>query len=195
MQSIGFDFFDIKGDVQRILQYAGLNDDIEFTVATDVDMLHPGQAAYISYQGEIIGMLGQLNPKIVQDLSLPKNIFVYEILTSALLQGNIVKYTRISKFPSVKRDLSLLMDKGVTCLKVRELIFAKAGAILKEVQVIDRYVGEKIDVNKISMTFSLHYQDAQRTLKDEEVDASIKDILKQLDSKLGAVLREQHDIN
>ena len=188
-----FDFYDAKGDVERLLNYFKV-ENVSYTAIGDNNMLHPGQSAKVHAGDKHIGYVGMLHPKIGESLSLPKNIFVFDIDLSKLLFAKTVVYQKVSKYPMVKRDLSLIMDKSTCSEEVRQLIFGSGGAILKEVNIIDRYQGDKIPDAKVSLAFSLMYQEIDRTLTDDEIEQSINNILQSL-AKKGISLRESHGIN
>lgn len=191
--SNSFDFFDVKGDVEKLLSNAGISD-AKFE-SFDSNMLHPGQSAKIIVNGNHVGALGQLHPQIAKQLSIPSGVFLFEILTELLLDKATPSYQRVSKFPSVKRDLNVLVDELTPSTEVRRLIFASAGTILKDVNVVDRYCGNGVPKGKVSLSFSLVYQDAAKTLKDEDIDSSVQNVLDSLKKDLGVLLREYDDTN
>lgn len=186
----GSDYFDIKGDVEEILATAGIGR-VEVAFAPSAHAaLHPGKAAEIIYDNQVIGKLGELHPGVQSKLDIHQPVYVFEIEISRISAQITPKYQKISKFPLVRRDIAILVDEGVKVADVECCIRETALNYLVNLELFDVYQGEGIDLGKKSLALGLTFQGSSSTLTDEEVEAIMGDILNQLHSKLGGILRE-----
>ncbi len=182
------DFFDVKGDVEALLSAGGI-DDACFTPQQH-PTLHPGQSALISRGGESIGWVGKVSPQVAKQLDLPAEAYLFEISQKPLLEAQLPLFNELSKFPSIRRDIALIVDADVSVQSVQECIETAAPVILKELKLFDIYTGKGIDSDKKSLAIALSLQDDSKTLTDEDVEAAVTKILKTLSEKLNAKLRE-----
>lgn len=174
------DFFDIKGDVEALLNISGLKNQFTFVVS-DHKALHPGQSAnIINMAGSVIGYLGALHPSIQKQLDIDVEIFVFEILISEMSISELPKFRDIPKFPSSKRDLALLVPKNVTSDQIIQRIKSCDNRLLSSVQLFDIYKNVAMDGEESSMAFTLFFQNLVENLIDSEIDAIIEKILKDL---------------
>lgn len=184
------DFFTAKGVVEGILDTFCYGSDVSF-VKSDAKFMHPTRSADIISGGEKIGVVGQINPSVAEEFNLDKPVYVIELnydKTSKLFNDKIV-FRPISKFPPVERDLAVSVGEDVSCGEVIGVIKKAAGDNLESVNLFDVYQGDQIEKGKKSLAFNLLYQSQERTLNVEEVDESIKNILKLLKEQLNAELR------
>ena len=183
------DFYIIKGIAEELLDYLGYGGRYSFVVKEDKmpDEVHPGQSALISVNNDIVGLIGRVHPSLEKDA-----VYVMEIDLDKLLEKKVgkMKYKEISKFPSVKKDLAVVVDKDITSNEIATLIKKAAGSILMKIDVFDVYTGKGIEENKKSIAYSLTFEKNDRTLTDEEVNASIEKIIDMLEKKIGASLRK-----
>jgi len=196
------DFFDIKSDVEAIVSLTGQADRFIF-VADRHPALHPGQTAKIlrhtqlnqkhadnkSEESEEIGWLGTLHPAISKKLGVEQPIYLFEIKLAAVMQHEIPHFEEIPKFPSIKRDLAIVVDEGVSAQVVSDCIRRVSTVMLTNLKLFDVYQGKGIDSGRKSLAFSLALQDRDRTLADQDVDVAIDEILSTLNRELGATLR------
>lgn len=183
------EFFDIKADMEIILGLTGYQDEFIFT-ADEHEALHPGQTARIERNGKHCGWLGALHPVLAEQLSIGRPIFLYELEVDAISQACIPRYQPLSKFPAIRRDISLFFDRDITVQKIRNCIAASAPQSLSQVELFDVYMGEGIDSGRKSVAIALTLQDLSRTLIDKEVNLVIDNIVETLHTELGATLRE-----
>ncbi len=184
------DFYDLKGDVEKILALAGVSLDFSFTQIED-PALHPGQAAAIVLGNNEVGRLGLLHPAVQAKLGLPDNIILFELQLEGLAcTGNLPAFHPISRFPVIRRDLALLMDRDLSFAEVEACARQVAPEIVQDIRVFDVYTGENIDSNRKSLALSLILQDYSNTLTDQEVEDVSQIILGALQSKLSARLRD-----
>ena len=189
MDTESVDFFDIKGHVESLLNLTGLA--AEFRVQPESNpVLHPGQSAAIYRHERIVGWLGALHPLVEQALGLSQRAYVFEIEAVALTEGRVPAFAPVSRYPSIRRDIALVVDEGVSAAEVIDCIHFSASEYLTNIELFDVYVGEGIDSGRKSLALGLTLQDLSRTLKDNEVEQELEQILSILNKKLGATLRE-----
>lgn len=182
------DFFDAKGDVEAILGLASLSD-ISWK-KSEHPALHPGQAADIYRDEQLIGVLGMLHPQLQQKLGLDVPLYLFEIDVPALQGGALPAFEAVSKFPAIRRDIAVIVDEAVEAEKVRECIVVGAGRLLSEIVIFDVYRGKGVEIGRKSLALGLILQDSCRTLTDEDVEEVMANVLTLLKKTLGAELRE-----
>lgn len=180
------DFYDLKGDVEGMLAIAG--GDISFEVGSH-PALHPGQTAAILKDGKEIGLMGALHPELQKKLGIKTQLYVFELLQDAVLAGTVPDYQVVSKFPGVSRDLAFVVEESVQWNQVESIIRKQAGEQLTEVTLFDVYRGQGIENGRKSLALGLTWQDASRTLNDEEITSWVDSIVKNLAEELDAQLR------
>ncbi|WKA56192.1 phenylalanine--tRNA ligase subunit beta [Planococcus shixiaomingii] len=180
------DFYVLKGIVESLAEK--LNVELTFERG-GMDGLHPGRTAFIMHDGKRIGIIGQLHPTEQKARDL-KTTIVMEMNLVELLEKNseALVYTPVPRYPSISRDIALVLSKIVEAGTVENVIRAAGGKLLKDVQVFDLYEGDKMEPGKKSVAFSLTYFDPEKTLTDEEVTAVHEKILRAL-AEVGAELR------
>ena len=181
------DFYDIKGVAEELLDYLGYGGRYSFVVKDELPQeFHPYQTAQISVNNDIVGIIGKLHPNCTKE-----NVYVLEINLDKLLEKKTgkMKYKEISKFPSVKKDLAVVIDKDVTSEEIEKQIKKLAGNLLIGSKIFDVYTGENIEENKKSIAYSLEFGAADRTLTDDEINAILEKIITGLE-KQGAIIRK-----
>jgi phenylalanyl-tRNA synthetase beta chain len=189
MPSRPVDFYDLKADVEALLGLAFDLGRLAFEPVED-PALHPGQSARVLSDGRELGRLGLLHPALQSQLEIPKNVFVFEIDLAALPEAPIPAFEPISKFPAIRRDLALLVDRSVAFATLYDTAKRAAPGIVQSISVFDVYTGENIDSGLKSIALSLILQESSHTLTDEEVDRAETAILSTLAAELGARRRE-----
>ena len=189
LPSEAVDFFDVKGDVEALLALTGRGANYIFSKEKH-PALHPGQSAAIHRDGEPVGWIGALHPAIERELGLPQKAILFELELAALEQGHIPAFQALSKYPAIRRDISIVVDEEVSAQQVHDCIAAEAPEALRQVQLFDMYVGKGIDSGRKSLSLGLTLQDLSRTLTDNDVDNVIETIINALRTSLGAALRE-----
>ena len=184
------DYFDIKGDVEEILRTSGIKpEDAEFR-RENHPALHPGQSASIFFENQQIGYVGALHPAIQSSLELVQTPYVFELYIQSISLQITAKYRKISKFPAVKRDLAIVIGTDISLNQVINCIKKAGSEALVNLELFDVYQGEGIDLGKKSVALGLTFQGSSSTLTDEDVEASMGEILSSLRSEVGGVLRE-----
>ncbi len=183
------DFFDIKCDMEVILGHLVGNEKLRFS-EDNVGVLHPGQGMGI-YINEIeAGYFGQLHPGICSQLGFTKNIFVFDLNIELFTKKETIRYKKISKFPIIKRDIAVVIDEKVTFKEVSDSVKNDASDLLVNLELFDLYHGEGIEKGKKSLALGLTFQSIHGTLKDEEIENNMHNVIKGLSDRLNAKLRE-----
>jgi len=184
------DFYDLKGLFELICDKMNLdNCHIE---AVRHPALSPGQAAELVSGSDALAFFGTLHPKIQENYSLRRPVFVFEADVSRLFAQATVESTfhEIPRFPAVVLDLAMIIDEDVSWGSLEHLVRRTGAPLLKRVHVFDLYRGEGVPEGKKSLAFNLTYQAADRTLTDNEIDRIQKRIIKRAERELGAQLRD-----
>ena len=182
------DFYITKGIVEELLEYLGFAGRYKFIVTDDMPKeLHPGQSARISINNDFVGIIGKVHPIKTKD-----DVFVFEINLDKLLSKPVekMKYKEISKYPTVNKDLAIVVNKEVRAQDIEAVIRKSVGALLSNIKLFDVYKGANIGENKVSMAYSLSLTPKDKTLTEEEINATLEKIIKDLNKKLGAELRK-----
>ncbi len=184
----GVDFFDLKSDVEALL---GLTGQIKrFTFAPFVHpALHPSQTAAIRDGDEPVGLLGALHPNVRRELGLSAPIFVFEIALDVLTSARIPGYVPVSRYPSVRRDIAVVVDDDLAVARLLDGIGRHSPATLHDAAVFDLYRGEGIGAGRKSVAIGLTFRSDSRTLDDTEVDGLVEGIVAGLEAECGAELR------
>lgn len=184
-----YDYYDIKGDLQALFTLLNIN--VKF-VAEKHAALHPGQTARILIDDTPIGWLGALHPRLVDELQLNNEVFLFELSLAPL--ANFKKnphYQSISKYPQIRRDLSLLVNKTISSQQIEHAVRSVVAAEwLKSFDVFDVYTGEGIPADKKSLAIALILQDDNRTLVDAEINSIISAIIIKLNDEFAIILRD-----
>lgn len=182
-------FYVIKGIVEELLDYLGYAGRYSFVVNEEKipDELHPGQAAQISVNNDVIGIIGRIHPAISKE-----NVYVFEIDLDKLLAKKVgkMKYKEISKYPSVNKDLALVVDKNITSKEIEMNIKKAGGSLLTNIKVFDVYEGTGIPEGKKSVAYALTFEKSDRTLTDEEINNAMDKIIELVEKKMDATLRK-----
>ncbi|CAM5201784.1 Phenylalanine--tRNA ligase beta subunit OS=Ureibacillus acetophenoni OX=614649 GN=pheT PE=3 SV=1 [Ureibacillus acetophenoni] len=182
------DFFVAKGIVEALFEKLGLTDRVSYEKGS-VDGLHPGQTANVLLDGERVGIIGGLHPAERKNADL-KETFVAELNLYAIINATTesLVYIPVPRFPEITRDIALVLDREKPAGEIVSVIRGAGTKLLKDVKVFDVYEGEKMEVGKKSVAFSLTYFDSERTLTDEEVTNAHNKVLKALEAA-GAEVR------
>lgn len=180
------DFFDIKGDVESILQL-GL-DDFRF-VAAQSEGLHPGQTAEVYVGEQCIGVVGAIHPGTLSELDIGVPVMAFELDLNPLLEAALPQFSELSRFPEVRRDLAVTVDKEVPAEELLSNVRTVAGTYLTDLRLFDVYDGKGIDPKRKSLALGLTFRDSSRTLSDEDVNKSMDQVLDLLKKTYSAELR------
>ncbi|XID75329.1 phenylalanine--tRNA ligase subunit beta [Alkanindiges sp. WGS2144] len=179
------DFYDLKGEIERILSTARLTATFE---RSELSWLHPGQSSSILVNGQIVGYLGRLHPSLEDELDLGKT-WVSEIDLDVLLQPYVSNFTELSRFPSVRRDIAVLINATITIDQIQHTIQSAAGEYLIQSWLFDVYTGQGIEAGQRSLAFALLWQHPERTLEDAEIKEGMQRVIDALQDTYQATLR------
>ncbi len=183
------DFFDIKGDVEALVGLTGRSDAWSYVPAAH-PALHPGQSARIELNGQPVGWVGALHPRIADALGIAPRVFLFELLAEAVFDAQVPKFREPSRFPALRRDIAVVVDDSVSAADLLSAVRSAAPATLRDLKIFDLYRGEGIDPGRKSIALGLTLQDDSRTLTDADVDAAMDKVVAVLRDQLGALLRQ-----
>ncbi|MBG0917412.1 phenylalanine--tRNA ligase subunit beta [Exiguobacterium sp. SRB7LM] len=183
---IPVDYFVAKGIVDTLVQTLRL--DVTYEAVSMPDM-HPGRTANILMDGKVIGYVGQVHPGTSKDVYGMKEVYVFELDLLALRGDETLLYQDVPRYPSISRDLALVLSREIPAGTVEQTIRQAAGPLLIDLVLFDVYTGENVGADEKSIAFSLKFQDPSRTLQDEEVTAAYETIVEAVRATHGAELR------
>lgn len=179
------DFYLIKGIVENLLDYLGLNNRYVFEKEV-LPELHPGIGARILLDEKPIGMIGRVHPGVNKD-----EVYVAELSLNALMtQVEPIKFKAASKYPEIIKDMAFIVKNDVPSSNIENVIKKAGGALLKNLQVFDVYTGENVNSDEKSIAYSLTFSDNNRTLTEEEVTEVFNNIIAKVE-ETGAILRDK----
>jgi phenylalanyl-tRNA synthetase beta chain len=184
------DFYDVKGDALRALSLTGDTSDVIFKAET-LSCLRPGRAARIYRGAKAVGWLGELHPQVVKALNLPTTVILLELEIDAAFRANPLQFQKISKFPTIRRDLAIVIDESVPLAVLQENVTVSASGLLSELRVFDVYRGPGVETGRKSIALGLILQDSSRTLTDVDADAVVTSVVARLRDELSATIRDQ----
>lgn len=187
--SRGVDFFDMKGDLEALLELTGQQDSFTFKRA-EHSALHPGQSAQIIRDDRVIGWIGVIHPNLEKKLGLKSKVVLFELEQNPLLKAKIPAAGEISRFPANRRDLALVVDEHVAAADVLSVVKKIGGNQLVGINLFDIYQGQGIPEGKKSLAISLVLQDNARTLEEKEISETISVVVEGLRNEFNASLRD-----
>lgn len=182
------DFYLLKGVIESLLKYLGLNNRYSFTSSDLPRDFHPTKSAAVVIDRTVVGYMGSVHPLISK-----KDLYVFELDLEKLLAIKVrpIKYKEISKYPAVNKDLAFVVNKKTTSEEVMSIIKRVGGRLLANVDLFDLYVGDNVGADRKSLAYALTFQDASKTLSDEEINSLITKITGEVENKLDAKLRSK----
>src|SRR5690606_30529892 len=180
------DFHDLKGDLESLAALSGA--ELEFRPWAP-GWAHPGRSAEVLRDGVRLGWIGQLHPALQRALELDVDAVAFELDLAPLLARPLPRARRLSRYPSVRRDLAFVVPENVTWSAVSAAVKAAAGAILRDLVLFDRYQGKGVESGFKSLAMGLILQDESRTLTDSDVDAVVAAVTESLQREHGARIR------
>ena len=168
-KAAAIDFFDVKGNVESILALTGTSDTVRFKKAQH-PALHSGQtASLVNVEGQVLGHIGKLHPQVQQSLDVQGAVYVFELLLAPLLDAKLPKFSELSRFPSLRRDIAVVLDASIECADVLKTARSAGSELLQSVWLFDVYQGAGIAEGKRSLAIGTQWQHQDRTLQDDEV--------------------------
>ena len=184
------DFFDCKGVVESIFSFLGYNGLYSIGSSSE-PFFYPKRQAAVSIDGPQVGIFGQLHPETIERFDVDQGLFAFEIDLSRLARvlPTEWRYTPVSRFPSVKRDLAVVAPEDVAIARIESSIKVHGSKHLREARLFDLFRSDKVGEGKKSIAFSLLFADEGRTMTDEEVDYVFDAIVRGVETDCGATLR------
>jgi len=178
------DFYDIKADVEILCGSNAIRCE-KFLHP----VLHPGKSAQVYIDDTVVGWIGELHPRLQSAYGLQKNVVLFELNMEQVLPKSLPVAQELSKFPPVRRDIAIIVDNEVSVYSLLTTMYGGKSAIVTDISLFDIYRGKGMENNKKSLAFRVLLQDTEKTLTDEEADFAVTSLIKILEEKFGAVLR------
>ncbi len=183
------DFYDLKGDIESLLSAAALAQRVVWEPCSH-PALHPGQSARLLLDGREIGLAGALHPALAERMDLGQPVYLFDLDIGVLSQGRVPRFQPLSRFPSVRRDLAVVVDADVSFGRVAASVRALQHPLISDFMIFDVYSGSGVASGRKSFALGLILQDMSRTLEDDDVEQTIMTVLAKLNADLGATLRD-----
>jgi phenylalanyl-tRNA synthetase beta chain len=186
-----FDFFDLKGIIESIVSKSYLDPKIDIA-NKEYGFFHPKISGDLVVGGKNMGILGKINPTILENIEIDQDIFYAEIILDLFNENmiGIKEYKPISAFPSIEIDLAIVIDEKINNKDILETIRKNGTDILKSIRLFDIYRGKQVEKGKKSLAYSLTFRGGNRTLKDSEVEIITNRIVEKLGKTFNASLRD-----
>ncbi len=190
MYGSGIDFYDIKGVCEKLFENMYI-DSVRYSAVKTNPSFHPGRSAEISVDGNVIGIVGEIHPEVLENFEIGTPCYVAQIdFTEMVKYINAERrYAGLPKFPAVTRDIAMIIDEDVPVADIEDVIKTSAGKLLTGIRLFDIYKGKQIPEGKKSVAYSVIFRASDRTLTDEEINKILEKVLKNLEDKLQAQLR------
>lgn len=185
------DFFYLKGILNNIFSLLGI-EDVEYFVEENNNTFHPGRCASIMKGNHVLGIIGEVHPDVMNNYGLKQRTYITEIDLDILTYLTKLdrEYKELPKYPSITRDIALVVDEEVLVKQIEDIVKENSGDLVEEINLFDIYRGDQIPENKKSVAYSIVYRSRKKTLKDEEVSEVHQKIVEKLIDKLDASLRK-----
>ena len=185
------DFFDMKGVIEEFFDQVGMHKKVDYDPKAGKPFLHPGRQALISYEGDLVGYLGEVHPVVADTYGIGTRAYVAVIDILHVVNHATFdrKYEGIAKFPAVNRDISMVVPKDIMVGQIEHMIAQRGGKILENYELFDIYEGSQIQEGYKSVAYSITFRSKEKTLEEAEVSSAMKKILNGLES-LGIQLRQ-----
>ncbi|HAA25639.1 MAG TPA: phenylalanine--tRNA ligase subunit beta [Ruminiclostridium sp.] len=184
------DFYDIKGIVEQLILRMNIQN-AEFIAERNNPVFHPGKTARVVIGDETAGYVGEIHPDVADNFECPYDTYiaVLEIKTLVENADMVRDYKPLPRYPAVSRDIAVLINDDVTVSDIEKALKRKGGEYLEEIRLFDVYKGEQVPEGKKSVAYTLVFRSLERTLVDDEVNRAVEDMLNELKTEFGAVLR------
>ncbi|GAA6114690.1 phenylalanine--tRNA ligase subunit beta [Apilactobacillus apinorum] len=184
------DFYQIKGIVEEYLSTIGFDGQITYKANSEYDEMHPGRTADVFVHGHYVGFVGQVHPKVAKEFKINDTyVFDLNLQTIIDLPKQEQSYELVSKYPSIKRDIAMLIDKDIENDDIVDVIVKRGGAYLTDVKLFDLYEGEHVPDDKKSLAYSLTFQNKHDTLVDEDVNSAMEKVQRNLEKEFNVEIR------
>ncbi|HEX7719388.1 MAG TPA: phenylalanine--tRNA ligase subunit beta, partial [Woeseiaceae bacterium] len=183
------EFFDIKSDIEALLSMTGAAVRVTFEPG-EHPALQPGQTARILRNSEVVGLAGKLHPSMARWFDIDREVLLFELAVQAAFAAEIPRAVAPSRFPSVRRDIAVVVDNDVSADRLINVVLSAAPDIIRRVVIFDVYRGPGIEAGRKSVALGLILQETSRTLTDDDADSATLAAVRGLQRELDAILRE-----
>ncbi|MGI5997836.1 MAG: phenylalanine--tRNA ligase subunit beta [Lutispora sp.] len=183
------DFYDLKGIIENVM--AELNISSYRVLPSNHETFHPGRTAELLINNKRIGYLGEIHPDVLDNYDIPTRVYIAELdFEEIAIQSNLdIKYKPLPKYPSIERDIAVVVAEEITAAQVEEIIRNKGGKLVSDVKLFDIYRGSQIEEGYKSMAYSIVYRSDEKTLSEDDITKVHNKILNSLANQVGAILR------
>lgn len=184
------DFFDLKGVVENLLEELKI---YKYRIlSSNNDSMHPGRTAELLIDNKRTGCLGEVHPDVLDKFDIPVRVYVAELNFEEIIKHSDmnVKYKPLPKYPSVERDIAIVVNEEITAGQVEEIIRNKGGKLVEDVKLFDIYKGSQIQEGYKSMAYSIVYRSDEKTLSEEDIAKVHNKVINSLVNQVGAALRQ-----
>jgi len=189
---VKYDFFLIKGILSELARGIGVEFEYrEIKKGRYQKLLHPGRSAEVFVNGEYLGFMGEIYPRLDEEWGLDRPV-IFELDFNILFKNSndTIIARSYPRFPAIQRDLALVVSEDIPAEKIKFRVLELGGELLKEVEIFDVYQGQPVPQGHKSLALAMRYQSAERTLVDEEVNSLNFDILTKVQQEFGAQWRK-----
>lgn len=183
------DFFDIKSDVEALLELTGHAAEFAFS-AEEIVALQPGQSAAVLRRQARVGHVGKLHPAVARQLGLRRDVYLFELDADAVFAAKIAVARPVSRFPSIRRDIAVVVKDEVCATQLQQAVAQAVPDLIREVKIFDVYKGPGIEAGLKSIALGLILQETSRTLTDQDADFAMQKAVRKLQLEYGAELRD-----
>ncbi|MUK50905.1 phenylalanine--tRNA ligase subunit beta [Aliivibrio fischeri] len=183
------DFFDLKGDLEAVLELTANELAYEFKAAKH-PALHPGQTAAIVVDGKEVGFIGTVHPELERKFGLNGRTIMFEIEWDAINTRVIPEAASVSKFPANRRDIAIVADEAIASGDIVAECLASGGELLTSAKLFDVYRGQGVEEGKKSLAIALTLQSVERTLEEADITSAVDAIVAAIGEKFSATLRD-----
>jgi phenylalanyl-tRNA synthetase beta chain len=180
-------FYQIKAELDALARQSGKN--LEYVAQQEAEYLHPGQSATVILDGEEIGKIGAVHPQLLQNMDIGVATYIFEVDLQPLLGAQIPGFQAPTKYPGVRRDIAVVLDRDIEASRLIEEIKMASPDLLKSIRLFDIYTGQGIDSNQKSVAVGLTFRHSSRTLQEEDVNVAVTQIVTVLEQRLNAQQR------
>jgi len=183
------DFYDLKGIIENVMDELNINN--YRVLPSNHETFHPGRTAELLINNKRIGYLGEIHPDVLDNYDIPVRVYIAELdFEEIALQANLdIKYKPLPKYPSIERDIAVVVAEEITAAQVEEIIRNKGGKLVEDVKLFDIYRGSQIEEGYKSMAYSIVYRSDEKTLTEDDITKVHNKILNSLANQVGAILR------
>ena len=179
------DFFTLKGVVEEFFYKIGMRNKAKYDPNHKKPYFHPGRQAEISYDGKLVGYMGEIHPQVADNYEIGERAYVAVLDMPVITQLATFdrKFDGIAKYPAITRDISMVMPKSILVGEIEDIIEKKGGKLLENYKLFDIYEGAQIKPGYKSVAYSIVFRAKDRTLEDKEINDIMEKILKELQNK------------